>query len=391
MQTASSIPTDDAFRALLAERPVLIDARKILDGGIGVYTQNLVADLRARNIPVALLGDADSCNRFSWASSVRILKETAQPYSADELFSLARRVPFREFSLFHVPHYTLPFHVPIPTVVTVHDMIHLTHPERFWYPPVAWAMIASALLRADRVVTVSRAAKADIERYFPRMLRRSGDITVVPNRLADAFRADTVVSPVGGERYLFLSVSQPKPHKGVLDLLQAFCAAKDQLESLVARGQVPRAALSTELCIAGYGSSALSELTEYRALLDNRSDIRIVGALEVAELRRYYAGALMAVVPSRAEGFGFPVIEAHSQGTAVIARPIAALREILQERDLIADDLSIESLTAVLIRAMSSERASEPSAELRAHARSFSPERSILPILELYRAVVSTA
>jgi glycosyltransferase involved in cell wall biosynthesis len=53
-----------------------------------------------------------------------------------------------------------------------------------------------------------------------------------------------------------------------------------------------------------------------------------LGAVPPAQLTWLYENATMLLFPSRYEGFGFPLLEAASHGTPVIASDIPALREL---------------------------------------------------------------
>ena len=112
---------------------VLIDGRKLQHGGIGTYLENLILGLlEKRSADVSLLADKDVARKLPWIQQVRLFHEPARPYSFDELFLMPRRIPWPEFDLFHVPHFTLPYGIPLPSVITLHDLIHINYPER-WY------------------------------------------------------------------------------------------------------------------------------------------------------------------------------------------------------------------------------------------------------------------
>ena len=90
----------NTLKSYTDEKPILFDARKISDGGIGVYSQNLIRTLIKNDIKVALLGDTDKINTFPWRSQVEVLPQNAARYSFEEMFLLARHIPFQRFSVF---------------------------------------------------------------------------------------------------------------------------------------------------------------------------------------------------------------------------------------------------------------------------------------------------
>ena len=82
----------------------------------------------------------------------------------------------------------------------------------------------------------------------------------------------------------------------------------------------------------GYGPERRAELAARHAAGGGQADLlRFLPALPDDVLRDLYARALLAIVPSRAEGFSIPVIEAAAQGTPVLASDIPAHRELLTD------------------------------------------------------------
>jgi glycosyltransferase involved in cell wall biosynthesis len=66
--------------------------------------------------------------------------------------------------------------------------------------------------------------------------------------------------------------------------------------------------------------------------------VRVLGRVPDADLAVLMARATALVVPSRAEGFGLPMLEAMSLGTAVVTSPDAALVEVAGGASLVASD-----------------------------------------------------
>ena len=69
-----------------------------------------------------------------------------------------------------------------------------------------------------------------------------------------------------------------------------------------------------------------------------------------SELASLYAGADALILSSKQEGFCLPVIQAHAQGTAVIARPVDAIKELVSDYDYIASDFSNDSLLKAICK-----------------------------------------
>jgi glycosyltransferase involved in cell wall biosynthesis len=324
----------------VAARPfrILFDGRKLGHGGIGVYAENLIAGLvETPGVAVAVAGNPVKIESYPWAEGVTIVPTQATPYSLNEIFVLGAELNAVPCDVFHTPHYVLPFGLQMPTVVTVHDLIQVTQPERFYYPVVAGGLIRSALRRATRVLTVSAASQRELC-AFARTDRLCRKISIIPNAVDPTFTRPVAELGIEGSfnlpsPYLLAVVSMAKPHKGVAPLIEAFAWARER----------SIAVSKATLALVGYGANG--EVIRSLASRYGCSDaVRILGRVTKPELAALYAGARGVVCPSRAEGFCLPVLEAHAAGTPVVVTPVPAIQELVTSADVVCDDFSVGAL-----------------------------------------------
>lgn len=342
---------------------ILIDGRKINDGGIGVYIQNLVRGLVSLGEDsVAVLTSVEAFERFDGKNnnpfnSIQYIFDEAKPYSFDEFLRLPGRLDFEQFDLFHEPHFTLPYGVPIPTVVTVHDLIHITHPERVFYPYIARPMIRSALMRASQVICVSEATRREVSTFTNRAESVLNRVSVVPNAIDPYFLGRDLSelkekhgkSRFGGSPYLMALFSNLKPHKGFQDLLVAFEMLKRRAGDSRLDSSLRKTIADTKLVLAGQGTEGMAEKNHLLNRAGDIEDVYILGPVPQETLRSLYAGAEALVVPSLTEGFYLPVIEAQALGTRIISRPVGAIEEILLPGDYRASGFDISHLVDALM------------------------------------------
>lgn len=110
-----------------------------------------------------------------------------------------------------------------------------------------------------------------------------------------------------------LHVGSCTPRKNVELLLQLFASARQAIAGL------------RLVQIGGVWTDAQRSYIESNELASHIEQRRGISRLELAQI---YAGAMAVIVPSLAEGFGIPVIEALACGAPVVASDIPVLREV---------------------------------------------------------------
>ncbi len=307
----------------MTARGIGFDARLLGALGIGRYISGLLPELAAllgeRLTVVANRQDA-AIVRAQIGGSPHLMTVNAQPYRLAEQSLLPLSLLRADLALIHFPHYNLPLIKPGHFVVTVHDLFPFQFPEiHSGLVPrsVNQMLMRNAVRRAERIITPSRATALAVKQNFPDAADR---VLSIPEAADDRF--DSRREPDGeaawqmrlGIRtpYVFY-LGQWKAYKNLPILLEAFA-------------RVRRTHPTVQLVIAG-DDPRHPEVRAQAAALPEGSVV-LPGRLPESAVPDLYRGAAMLVLPSRAEGFGLPVIEAMACGVPVICSDLPVLREI---------------------------------------------------------------
>jgi len=376
---------------------ILLDGRKLGDGGIGIYIQNLIDGLlleRARGFPLEITlivsesKDPVSQNILnSWKGKLKVVKDGAKKYSSDEYFMMPRRLRsvIAESDVYHSPHYTLPgqfkksrllpfVRKSIPSVVTVHDAIHLMAPENLSQKFFGGLLIKSAVRRANHVITVSGASLSRLSRLFPGVA-----ISVVPNALAKGIglkslaEVQRVVKKFDLIQPYVIFVGSDRPHKGYFEMIEALFKLEEHKPMVVIVGE--RFSDSAK-------QFATSKLGAKR--------VRFVGSIESADLAALYNGARAVMVPSRIEGFGLVALEALAAGAPLVCSPEASLREVAGNCAWYADSFSAADFSIAMQSCFDERELAEEKATLGIEqAKEFSCEKVAAGHIQVYLSVLS--
>ncbi len=198
--------------------------------------------------------------------------------------------------------------------------------------------LASVLRRGlRRAVVVFHSTPAVGEEIVERELVRRDRVVLAPYGVASEFRHEPAreASPPAVRAPFVLHVGSLIPRKNPEFLIEWFLGlreARPDLELVQIGGELP-GALREKLARAG----ALGHFHGLRGL--SRS-----------ELAAYYRAARLVVLPSLAEGFGLPLVEALACGAPVLASDLPVLRQVGGEGVVYAPVGDRESFVRVALR-----------------------------------------
>jgi len=223
----------------------------------------------------------------------------------------------RRLDLVHSLANTGPLRTPgLPAVLTLHDVIFMRHGT--FGRVTTWGLgqvVPRAARDADALIAVSAAARDEICSVLG---LDSARFSVVPHGMGPVPRSKPATEDglrgrlgITGGR-LVSCVAALRPHKNQELLLRAM-------------GDLPDDCV---LVLAGRHEPYAGELQALARSVGVAGRVRFPGYVSDAELERLWLLSSCAAFPTRAEGFGLPVLEAMARGVPVACSDLPVLREV---------------------------------------------------------------
>ncbi len=326
-------PPSDGFVVLLHS----LDARAA--AGVTRYAQELAAALRAEGEPVHELRSRPyevkvGRRRFGGFLSMRI-QDALRPWRKRDVLH----------SCYHyAPH-------PRADVVTVHDLFPEVMADLLGFSALEGAALARTTRRLAKRdvdwVCVSETTREQLVERHPEV--PPGRTTVIPPGIAARYRPpgrNALRHPVFSDasRFNILCVADLNPRKRLDWLLEAVADVGDETIHVVHAGP--------DTIRRPPWAHQRDRETAVEKSLGNR--LHRLGRVTDAELVNLYQGADLVVLPTLAEGFGFPPLEALSCGTPVAVTDLPIFDETMAGRGLRFKDAS--TLATVLRQARAAQK-----------------------------------
>ena len=265
------------------------------------------------HVPVPVLGGGAANVPLRMAGQWVLLPLLALRHRLDVLHGLANVSP--------------PLHPGVAAVVTVPDVIWMRFPGTMTPRATTGFKLVTppAVRAAERVITLSHAAKGDLVellRVPPDKIdvihlgvRQPGGVPATPE--GELRRRFAI-----GDRPVILCVAPKREHKNLAGLLSAVSHLRDQ---------------TAVVALLGATTEHERHLRDEAQRLGVAERVLFLPWLPDADLEGLYAIARCCVLPSFAEGFGLPVIEAMARQVPVAASNTSALPEVAGGAALLFD------------------------------------------------------
>ena len=360
-------------------------------GGTEIYARALVPELvrawpDASWVVFASREAARDWRAAPWAPGVRLVglpvsgRSRVRRVLAEQTLLPVAALRYR-IDLLHSLATTQPILAPgLRTVTTIHDVIYRRHPDAHVgiLTHGMAALVPLAAHRADRVITISQAAARDIGAF----LRLAPEkIDVIPEGPGmepgvaptpeDELRARLEL----GAAPLVFSPSAKRPHKNLARLIEAMAF-------------VPGATL----VIPGYWNAHEDELRTLAAARGLGEHVRFPGWVSDADLEGLYAACRCVCLPSLAEGFGLPVLEAMRRGVPVACADATALPEVAGGAALLFDPYDVAAIADAVTRLLGDPALRDDLTRRgRERAAEFTWQRTATQTVATYRRVLASS
>jgi glycosyltransferase involved in cell wall biosynthesis len=362
---------------------LVIDARAALPqvDGLGRYLREVVPRVVAEGAvtfrTTILVNPALEAFWREATPAAKLIVSQVRPMWPGQNWLIPRLVDRLEADLFFYPAHDPPLFLKTPLLFTVHDLSPLQVRPYFerWdglKTQYLRRVTGSGLRKARAVMAVSGATRQAIGELFGAELLPK--VHVTPNGICPP--STEVDAGVARDRFLY--VGTDRPHKNLPRLVEAYALARRD-----------ETALPPLEIVGGLRSPELLRAAVRRHGVEGCVTLR--GHVSEAELEACYAGAMVLVFCSLAEGFGLPILEAMARGVPVITSNLSACAEVAGETALTVDPLDARAMAGAMVRlARSAGLRNELVEKGRSRAAEFKWERTARMTLEVIEGCLLT-
>ncbi len=349
-----------------------------VSGGSETYLRALVpAMLRARpdltfELATTRRGAA-ALAAEPWSDSVRLIGlrcDDDQPArrTVMEQAALPRLARTRSWDVVHSLSNRGPRWAGAASVVTLHDVIFFQHRTMGLVSTygMRWA-VRAAVAGAAELIAGSVAAADETAEVLGIERSRITAIPHGPGRApGEAASPDELRERLGlSAARIALCVAAKRPHKNQRLLVEA----------------LPRLPADVHVVLVGHDEGYGSEVSAAASELNVADRVHSIDYLPDAELEGLWQASDCAALPTRAEGFGLPVLEAMRRGLPVACSDLPVLRELAEGDAHFFDPDDPQAAAAAIEAALVDGTAAERG---RRRAALFTWERSAEQTLEVY-------
>lgn len=366
-----------------------IDARAAIwyrGTGIGTYTYQLIKNIH----------EIDKSNeyRYFWPGD----EYANLDLGSDMIFNSIEKSKERFWEEIHIPNclenekidvYLVPQNgigIPVqkkcPLIVTIHDLIPYVYPETVGkgYLKVFLEEMPRIIEESDKIITVSKCSKADIQRIF----KVPDEKIVITYEAAEPIykpmdknlAKDYIKDNYGLNGKFILYLGGFSPRKNLKGLINAFYEIHKDIPE------------DYKLVFPGKQSRDYKDMKILGEALKISKRILFPGFVPVEDLPYLYNASELFVYPSFYEGFGLPPLEAMACGVPTITSNTSSIPEVVGKSALLFNPFNNIELAEQMFKLITNESlAQEYSKKGLARSKKFTWKKTALETISVFESL----
>lgn len=320
--------------------------------GTNTYVSELVNALsRIDLLNKYYLLNADYQNSY-YQNNFKKVKIKTNSTRTNIIYGFRRIAIDNQLDIIHT-NYLSPFWIPCKSIVTIHDILYLTHKKHFpFIHALQLGLLTPLTIKfANRILTVSEYTKSQIIGEFG---VEENKIGVTPEAASSEFKRlgdQTEIKAEIKEKYniennYILYVGRLAPIKNLPRMLSAWT----EYNSTYINEKI-------SFVLVGDYDPVYPDKQIRKAISQVPDDFQvcILKGVPANDLVKLYNAAECFLIVSLGEGFGLPILEAMSCGTPVITSDITACPEVAGHAAIQVDPYNVKAIFDGLCNALSSE------------------------------------
>jgi glycosyltransferase involved in cell wall biosynthesis len=259
----------------------------------------------------------------------------------------------------YIPNFSLLVWKRIPTIVTIHDLIEYNVKNKFSKARMMYRKMIDPLMvkNSTFITTVSECSKHDIIKFCN---AKEKNIAVIPNA-ADGNRFKKYAAEVVDsclkkfnlirKGYVLFVGTIDYPGKNIMSAIEGYEHLREKHD------------IKEKLVIVGKDGFNAQVIYDHVNQSKFKNDIIFTGYISDDDLPLLYSGAKVMIYLSLYEGFGLPVLEAMSCGTAVLSSNTSCFPEVIGDIDVGVAPTDIDAMEKKLYQLIADDNYNKKIAE----------------------------
>ncbi|HMQ01895.1 MAG TPA: glycosyltransferase family 1 protein, partial [Candidatus Doudnabacteria bacterium] len=258
-------------------------------------------------------------------------------YSFGEQLLFPRLLAKFKLDLMHFPNFNVPILYRSPYVVTIHDLVHHKlsgHKKARYWKYLAYKFIINrAINNARRVITITEAARQEIQEHFPKAREQLTVIYEAPTRYSEqGVDFEKIAKQFLLERPYLLFVGTLERKKNTVLLAKGF----DRF--------ISKYKYDIDLVIVGRDDPHYPEIRSEMLMIKHADNLVFTGFVADSVQATLYKNAFAFITASLHEGFGLPGLEAMEYGVPVLAANTPVFNEVYDNAAIFFDATNSEDI-----------------------------------------------